>query len=616
MSERSFLAEVKRRNVWRAAALYVGAIWALAQGIASLGPAMGVPEWGTRWFVIAGAIGFPFWLAFAWFYEWTPEGFKREREIEPGESVTHRTGRKLDFIFIGVMALAIVLLLTDRFVLRRGVNQQAAVAISDKSIAVLPFVDMSQGKDQEYFSDGVSEELLNLLAKVDTLRVAARTSSFSFKGKDVPIPEIAKALRVAYVLEGSVRKAGDQVRITTQLIRAADGYHLWSETYDRKLEDIFAIQDEVAAKVVEQLKVKLLGGGPKALTTDPEAYALYLQARELRRRFTVEALKEAEALLRRALIIDPRYSPAWDGMAAILISQATLGLLSNKEGFHLAREAATQALAIDPDLASAHDRLGWIEAFADNDLASGAQHYQRALRLNPGNVDILNNAGSLLVALGRVEQAQTLQEAVCRRDPVNAPALVTLGHTLRMLGRFDSSIASHRKALALNPAQSVVRSSIGYALLQKGDPGGALAEIEQEPADIWKAVTLPMAYHALGRRSDSDAALDALIANHEKDAAYNIAYVHAFRGDADKAFEWLDKAVEYGDPGVSEIVAENLFARIHGDPRWLPFLRKIGKAPEQLAKIEFKVALPAEWQAEAAAAKAAAAQPAPAETKP
>ncbi|HSC13163.1 MAG TPA: hypothetical protein VLC97_19470, partial [Rhodanobacteraceae bacterium] len=262
MSERSFVGELSRRNVLRAGALYAGAIWALAQGIAQLGPSFGMPDWGTRWFVIAGVIGFPFWLAFAWFYEFTPEGIKRESEVEPHESIAHHTGRKLDFAIIGVLAIAVVLLVTDRFVLHHGVNEEAVAA--ENSIAVLPFVDMSSGKDQEYFSDGISEELLNLLAKIPQLQVAARTSSFSFKGKNAPVPEIARTLLVAHVLEGSVRKSGDQVRITAQLIRAVDGYHVWSETWDRKLDDIFRIQDEIAGEVVKELRVTLLGAAPKA----------------------------------------------------------------------------------------------------------------------------------------------------------------------------------------------------------------------------------------------------------------------------------------------------------------------------------------------------------------
>jgi TolB-like protein len=235
---------------------------------------------------------------------------------------------------------------------------QLASAVANNSIAVLPFVDMSQAKDQGYFSDGVSEELLNLLAKIPQLKVAARTSSFSFRGKGVEIPEIARQLHVANVLEGSVRKSGDQLRITAQLIRAAQGYHLWSDTYDRKMDDIFKIQDEIAGEVVKELKVKLLGAAPKVRTTDPEAYALYLQAVELGRQFNAKAFTKSDALYRQVLEIDPRYAPAWHGLAGNFINKANTGVLSSQEGYARAREAAEKALAINPDYAPAHTDLG------------------------------------------------------------------------------------------------------------------------------------------------------------------------------------------------------------------------------------------------------------------
>jgi TolB-like protein len=404
MSPRNFLAELKRRNVVRTAILYLGAVWALAQGISQLGPSLGAPEWATRWFLVAAGIGFPFWIAFAWFYEFTPEGLKRESEIDPAESLKqHAGGRKLDFAIIGVLAVAVVLLLTDRFVLRRGVNQAAAVPVAEKSIAVLPFVNMSEDKANEFFSDGISEELLNLLTKVPRLQVAARTSSFSFKGKQIEIPEIARQLHVANVLEGSVRKSGDQLRITAQLIRAAEGYHLWSETYDRKLDDIFKIQDEIAGEVVKQLKVTLLGAPPAARQTDPQAYALYLQARQLGRRFTPDAFKQSDALYREVLAIDPGYAPAWNGLSANLTNEAVMGL-TNKDAFAGAREAAAKALAIDPDYASAHATLGSV-AIAENDLAGAAKHFERAMALDPTDVTVLGNTASFLQVLGRVDEA-------------------------------------------------------------------------------------------------------------------------------------------------------------------------------------------------------------------
>jgi len=584
----NFFAELKRRNVIRAAILYLGAVWALAQGISQLGPALGAPEWALRWFLVAAGIGFPFWIAFAWFYEFTPEGLKRESEIDPAESITQRTRRKLDFAIIGVLMVAVVLLLTDRFVLRHGVNEMTPLPISETSIAVLPFVNMSEDKANEFFSDGISEELLNLLSKVPQLQVAARTSSFSFKGKGVEIPEIARQLRVANVLEGSVRKSGDELRITAQLIRAAEGYHLWSETYDRKLDDIFKIQDEIAGEVVKELKVKLLGAVPKARTTDPKAYALFLQARELGRQNNPEGFAKSDTLLRQVLEIDPRYAPAWDRLASNFIYKAGFGLMSNQEGYARAREAAEKALAIDPDYASAYARLGYI-ADADSDLAGAARHYQRALALDPTDLDVLRYAASFLTSLGRLDQALALDEALVRRDPVNVTALVNLGYYQRMAGRYDAAIVSYRTVLSLSPDQGGAHSLLGLTLLLKGDTASALAEIEQEKSETWRMIGLPMAYCALGRKAEADAALTAVIAKYEKDWAYNIAYVYAFCSGADKAFDWLDKAVAYQDPGLSEIVSENLFGKIHSDPRWLPFLRKIGRAPDQLAKIEFKV---------------------------
>jgi TolB-like protein/Flp pilus assembly protein TadD len=588
----SLFAELRRRNVLRAGAFYAAAAWLLVQIATQVFPFYDLPSWAVRWVIGALACGFPFWIAFAWFYEFTPEGLKRESEVEPHESITHHTGRKLDFAIIGVLAVAVVLLVTDRFVLHHGVNDEAAIPVTEHSIAVLPFVDMSSGKDQEYFSDGISEELLNLLAKIPQLQVTARTSSFSFKGKEVAIPEIAHALHVANVLEGSVRKSGNAVRITAQLIRAGTDTHLWSQTYDRKLDDIFAIQDEIAADVVKQLKLTLLGAAPKVRATDPEAYALYLQAGQLGRQFTAEAFQQSDALYRKVLAIDPRYAPAWHGLSRNFCLETGQGILPGKEGFAQAREAAMKALVIDPDYAPAHAQLGWIAIYDDNDLAGAAQHSARALALDPADPSALTASATLLQSLGRLDEALALDEALVRRDPVNVNALFNLGYHQRMAGRLDAAIASFRTVLSLSPSNGGTHCQLGIALLLKGDAKGALAESEQETSEIYKMIGLPMAYHKLGRKADSDAALAVLIAKYEKDAPSNIASVNAYRGKADQAFEWLDKAIEYGDGGLGEIVTDNLFDNIHADPRWQAYLRKIGKAPEQLAKIEFKVTLP------------------------
>ncbi len=609
----SLFAELRRRNVFKAGIAYLALGWVVTQVTATVAPVLHMPDWIVLVVVWIGVIGFPFVIAFSWIYEITPDGLKRESEVDHSASITHVTGRRMDYLIVGLLVLAIGFTAFDRYVPHRsgtGASSDAAApagvstgqvatsaipavtpAVSNSSIAVLPFVNMSEDKANEYFSDGISEELLNLLAKIPSLHVAARTSSFSFKGKEVPIPEIAKTLLVANVLEGSVRKSGDQVRITAQLIRAADGYHVWSETFDRKLDDIFKIQDEIAGKVVEELRVTLLGAVPKARATDPEAYALHLQAVQLGRQKTAEAFKQSDALYRKVLAIDPRYAPAWVGLGRNFSNEASQGLVSNKEGADQGREAAMKAVAADPEYAPAYAQLGFF-AGSDGDLADAAEHFKRALALDPADLDVLRNSAGFLQSLGRLDKALALEEAVVRRDPVNVAALFNLGYYQRLAGRFDAAIASYRTVLSLAPGRGGAHAQLGNVLLLKGDAQGALAEIEQETSETWRMQGLPMAYHALGRKADSNAALAALVAKWEKDSSYNIAYVYAYRGEADKAFEWLDKAVEYGDPGLGDIVTENLFDNIHNDPRWLAFLRKIGKAPEQLAKIEFKVTLP------------------------
>ncbi len=472
-----------------------------------------------------------------------------------------------------------------------GTSRKAAGREATHTIAVLPFVNMSPDPGQEYFSDGISEELLNLLARIPDLRVAARTSSFSFKGQDVAIPEIAKRLNVAYVLEGSVRKVGNQVRVTAQLIHGADGFHVSSATYDRKVDDIFAIQDEIAADVVKQLQITLLGKAPTTRKTAPEAYALYLQSVQLSRQNTKDGFAKSDALLHRALEIDSAYAPAWGGLAANFGNKAVSGQLPPAEGFARAREANTRALEIDPQYAPAYAGLAFVAMYGESDFAAAAKHLERAFALDPANARVLGNSATLLNLLGRRNEALTLRKAITIRDPVNVNALFNLGTSQLNAGRLDEAVATYRMVLSLSPRNGVAHYQMGVAMLLKGDANGALAEFEQEPVEVFRMIGLPMAYHAGGRKAESDAALAGLIAKYEKDANYNIAGIHAFRREADRAFERLEK--ERNDGGTfAEIVVDPLFANLYDDPRWIPFLRKIGKAPEQLAKISFKVTPP------------------------
>ncbi len=465
-------------------------------------------------------------------------------------------------------------------------------SINPKSIAVLPFVDMSQGKDQEYFSDGLSEELLNLLAKVPALQVTSRSSAFYYKGKDIKLAQVAKELGVAHILEGSVRKSGNRLRITAQLIDARTDKHLWSQTYDRPLDDIFAVQDEIAAAVVGELKVALLGEAPKSKQTDPKAYALFLQARQFFRLGSVESLAQAITLGEQALKIDPNMVAVRFVMARCYAIQANLGVRPNEEGYRIAREILEQALAIDPNSAAAHAAMGSLLIVTDTDLAPAARHFERALALEPINVDVMGDIISFARALNRQELALALSEYWVAHDPVNTGANASVGAAYLRAGRTEEGMAYLRTSLRLSPNRGLAHYTMAMTLLKQGDVQGALAEVQQEPSQNWRLDGLAIVNFALGKKEASDAALAQTIKDTEKESAWNIAYIYAFREEADKAFEWLDKAIEYRDPGVSLTASTWQFTKIHGDPRWLPYLRKIGRAPEQLAAIKFDVKLP------------------------
>ncbi len=576
----SLIQRLTQRKIVQWAIAYVAGAWLLVEVLSFIAENFGWPAGIVRGAAVFLGIGFFVALVLAWYH---------------GEKGQQRVTRLELSIIAGLLLSASVAV---AYVSRGSAPQepetgaQPTLTIDPRAIAVLPFADMSAEGDQEYFSDGIAEELLSLLGKIPGLLVAARTSSFSFKGQNLEIPEIAERLHVAHVLEGSVRKAGNEVRITAQLIRAADGFHVWADTWDRSLDDIFAIQDEIAADVVAQLKVTLLGGAPKVEQTDPEAYALFLQARQLGRQFTAEGFEQSIALYERALEIDSDYAAAWAGLSNNYGNQTSFGLRPIDEGYRLAREAANRALAIDSEYAPAHALLGRVAMSHEGDLAAAARHYERALRLASTDADVLRSAASLAKNLGRLDDAFALQEYAVARDPLNPNANAGLGFTYLDSGRLDDAIASFRTALSLSPGSIAVQSGIGLALLRKGKPEAALAAMQQESYEPLRLIGLAVAYHALGQAAESDAALAELIEKYEQEAAVNIAYVLAFRGEADRAFEWLDKAMEYEDPGLALIAVETLFANIHDDPRWLPFLESIGKSPEQLAAIEFNVTLP------------------------
>jgi TolB-like protein/DNA-binding winged helix-turn-helix (wHTH) protein len=488
--------------------------------------------------------------------------------------------------------IALVIVINQRLAGTPINSESAPAAAPPNSIAVLPFADMSADRNQEYMADGMAEEMLNLLSQIPNLRVISRTSSFAFKGQKIDLTEIARRLNVAYVLEGSVRSSRDQLRITAQLVRAADGTHLWSATFDRPLGDVFAVQDEIARAVVSELRIKLLRNAPKARERKPRAYALFLKARDIGKQHTPSAYEQSISLYQQALELDPEYAEAWDGLASNYGNQAINGIRGSAEGFQLASEAAQKALALDPQYAQAHARLGWIAINYDRDLVSAARHLSNALALDPINTDIIDWSGILQRRLGRLDQAIEIGEYLVIHDPVNADAILELGLAHKYAEHWDAAITHYRSALALSPSAMGGHGVIGEVMVLQGNARAALAEVQFETDPAWRLHVQSLAYHALGQSAASAAALAEMIETQGSKYASYIVEEAAFRGDSDLAFEWLDRAARLRDPSLGAIPLSPFCANLHKDPRWYPYLRQQGMAPEQLAAIDFDITLP------------------------
>jgi TolB-like protein/DNA-binding winged helix-turn-helix (wHTH) protein/Tfp pilus assembly protein PilF len=456
-----------------------------------------------------------------------------------------------------------------------------APPLTDKSIAVLPFADMSPARDQEYFSDGLAEQLINDLAKVSGLKVIGRSSAFQFKGKNEDLRDVGRKLGVANVLEGSVSREGNHVRITAELIKADDGFQLWSQTYDREIEDIFAVQDEIALAATQALQLKLLGAdgqpvAPILRSTNPEAYQAYLQANYFWGRGTgKEELGKALGYADTAIKLDERYAPAWALRAAAQNTMAEVGLSDVTGGFRKARDDAERAIALDPTLASAYLALARTQIYHDWDWDSADTSLTKAAALEPGSAEVFRMRSYLSRVLGNLEQAIELYEQAVALDPLRANSHLGLGYLLYMAGRYNEAQAALQKTLDLNPRADFAHANLGRILIAEGKTQQALLEIEKEPTDWEKLTDQALAYHALGRERDSNTALTELIAKHETDSAYQIAEVYAFRGESGKSFEWLYRGYKQRDAGLPDIKIDPLFNNLRHDPRYAELLKRM-----------------------------------------
>jgi TolB-like protein/Tfp pilus assembly protein PilF len=472
--------------------------------------------------------------------------------------------------------------------------QAAARAEDARSIAVLPFVNMSRDEENEYFADGLSEELLNMLVKIRGLRVASRTSAFSFKGKDVDIATVAQKLNVATVLEGSVRKSGKRVRITVQLIEVASDSHLWSETYDRELDDIFAVQDDIAQSVVKELSGALMGAPAIAAagataaaevrkaalgrSDNPEAFQLYLQGKFFGERTAQAETDKAIALFERAVEIDPDFALAWAGLSRVHQVQAGYGFAPIDDGFERARKAAQRAIALAPDLAEGHIELGLVQESHDWNWAGADASFRRALELAPGDTHALTASAGLARVLGRFDQAIALMRKAVVLDPLSARAHRQAAIIYLMADRLDESAAAFRLALDLSPGTGLIHAFLAVTLLLQGRVNEALALAKAESHDVFRNVALAMIHHASGNATESDVALKTLVDQFGWTAAYQVAEVHAWRNDIEAAFEWLERAYAQRDPGVVYTAEDRFFRPLRSDPRWQAFIGRMGLA--------------------------------------
>ncbi len=483
----SFFDELKRRNVFKVSIAYIVVAWLMLQVADVILNNIAAPEWVFHTILLVLALGFPLICLFAWAFEMTPDGLKREHEVDRTEPITHKTSRKLDFMIIGVMAIALGYFAYDKFVVSaareaalveetKQATEKPAFKVPElivepeKSIAVLPFVNMSSDPEQEYFADGISEELLNALAKVSDLKVAGRTSSFAFKGKNQDLLEIGKILRVNHILEGSVRKYGNRVRITAQLIKVDDGFHVWSETYERELNDLFAIQDEISTAILTQLKTQLLGEQLPTATTDLRTYELYLLAKQRISERSQASLEMALKLLTEAISIDLEYAPALAqiGVATIMLSEQNYGSLPNAETGVKAKQYIDKALQLDPKNAEAIAAMGLYFYQYELDHQKAITELKRALAINPNLVDANNWLAIELSTIGELQESVRLRENVFERDPLYAPNVTNLQQEYMVMGQAEKALNMLESLHAYLPDDENILGSTAQVYLMTG----------------------------------------------------------------------------------------------------------------------------------------------------
>jgi TolB-like protein len=575
----NFFAELKRRNVYKVAVAYIVAGWALAQGIAQVFPVFDVPNWAIRLIVILIIIGFPVAIVLAWAFEITPEGIRRTEGVN--RMRPNSVGRAWIYIVIVGAFLSIGLFFLGRYTAGNATprHSEAATATPRKSIAVLPLLNESGDPDDEYFSDGLSEELIAALGQIKDLKVIGRSSSFRFKDRKEEPKTIGEKLGVSTLLEGTVRKQGNKVRIVAELINAADGTELWSRIFDRELKDIFAVQTEIAQAVAASLELTLLGKdttAANASTQNVEAHNAYLQGHFYFARRNVEDYRKAISFFDQAIRLDPDYALAYAERAEAWTWIGDLNAEHKKEAWAAAKGDAEKAVEVDPNLAEAHAALGWVRFFSEWKFAEGLAELNRARELAPANATANDLLARVLIYVNQLVEAEKLARQAIELDPLAYLARANLARILLAEGKLHEADAEARKSVELQPtAAASHRWQVVVAIL-RGDAETALREAQLEPNEGYHRFELALAYYARGDRAAADAALAEMVANDRDLLAYQIAEVYAWRGETDKAFEWLQISFDNHDTGTLTLLVDPLLRGLRDDPRYKNLVAKLG----------------------------------------
>ena len=573
----NFFAELKRRNVYKVAVAYAVVSWLLIQIATQVFPFFEIPNWAVRLTVLVLIVGFPIALIIAWAFEVTPEGIKRT-EAADAAGQRSRGGAWVYIVLIGA-ALSVGLFFVGRYTAGNGTPRPSeAATVSAKSIAVLPLLNESGNPQDEYFSDGLSEELIAALAQIRELKVIGRSSSFRFKDRKEEPKTIGEKLGVATLLEGTVRKQGDRVRIVAELINAADGIELWSRTFDRELKDIFAVQEEIANAVASSLKVTLLGAdersATKSATKNTEAHNAYLQGHFYLLRRNLEDYRKAIAHYDEAIRLDPDYALVYAERSEARI---WIGDLSGRGKTELpkARSDAERAVAIAPALAEAHAALGWLRFFAEWKFAEGLSELKRAQELSPANPTTNDLLARVIVYVGKLDEAEKQARHAVELDPLSGSAQFNLARVLWCEGKLDEADAVARKTAELTPAAASSHRWQVLIAIKRGDGETALREARLEADENYRRFELALAHYARRDRAAADAALAELIAESRDIAAFQIAQVYAVRGETDKAFEWLQISFDTHDTGTLAILVDPLLHDLRDDPRYKALVAKM-----------------------------------------